>query len=176
MGTGGLVIGERVEVERLEPLKQGGTGSLSERLEQPDFLPDRYESGTANAVGLAGLGAGLRWVLEQGVPAIRRHEVELAQRLIDGLAGIPGVTVYGGLDAARQTATVSFNVAGLLPSDVGLRLDEEHEIMCRVGLHCAPAAHETLGTFPQGAVRLSLGALNTAAEVDTAVQAIAKLI
>ena len=176
MGTGGLVIGERVEVERLEPLKQGGTGSLSERQEQPDFLPDRYESGTANAVGLAGLGAGLRWVLEQGVPAIRRHEVDLAQRLIDGLANIPGVTVYGGLDAARQTATVSFNVAGLLPSDVGLRLDEEHEIMCRVGLHCAPAAHETLGTFPQGAVRLSLGALNTAAEVDTAVQAIAKLI
>jgi len=176
MGTGGLAIGERVEIERLEPLKQGGTGSLSERQEQPDFVPDKYESGTANGVGLAGLGAGVRWVLDQGVQAIRRYEVGLTRRLIEGLANIPGVTVYGGLDAARQTATVAFNFAGLLPSDVGLRLDEEYDIMCRVGLHCAPAAHETLGTFPQGAVRLSLGALNTAAEVDTAVQAVAKLI
>jgi cysteine desulfurase family protein len=176
MGTGGLVIGERVEVERLEPLKQGGTGSLSEWQEQPDFLPDKYESGTANAVGLAGLGAGVRWVLDQGVPAIRRHEVELTRRLIEGLNSIPGVTVYGGLDAGQQMATVSFNIAGLLPSDVGLRLDEECEIMCRVGLHCAPAAHETLGTFRQGTVRFGLGALNTAAEVDTALQAIARLV
>ncbi len=85
MGTGGLAIGERVDVERLEPLKRGGTGSRSERQEQPDFLPDKYESGTANAVGLAGLGAGVRWVLDRSVPAIRRHEIELTQRLIDGL-------------------------------------------------------------------------------------------
>jgi len=175
MGTGGLAIGERVDLGRLDPLKRGGTGSRSERQEQPDFLPDKYESGTANAVGLAGLGAGVRWVLDRGVPAIRRHEVELTRRLIDGLTGIPGVTVYGGLDAARQTATVSFNIAGLLPSDVGLALDEEHDIMCRVGLHCAPAAHETLGTFPQGSVRLSLGALTTAGEVDTALEAVDKL-
>jgi len=175
MGTGGLVIGERVDVERLEPLKRGGTGSRSEWQEQPDFLPDKYESGTANAVGLAGLGAGVRWVLDQSVPVIRRHEVELAQRLIDGLVSIPGVTVYGGLDTARQTATVSFNIAGLLPSDVGLRLDEEYDIMCRVGLHCAPAAHETLGTFPQGAVRFGLGALNTAGEVDMALEAVDKM-
>jgi cysteine desulfurase/selenocysteine lyase len=174
MGTGGLAIGERVDVERLDPLKQGGTGSLSERQEQPDFLPDRYESGTANAVGLAGLGAGVCWVLDRSVPAIRRHEVELTQRLIDGLRSIRGVTVCGGLDAGQQMATVSFNIAGLLPSDVGLRLDEEYEIMCRVGLHCAPAAHETLGTFPQGTVRFGLGALNTAVEVDSAVQAVAE--
>ena len=172
MGTGGLVVGDRVDLERLEPLKQGGTGSRSERQEQPDFLPDKYESGTANAVGLAGLGAGVRWVLDRGVPAIRRHEVDLTQQLIDGLTGIPDVTVYGGLDAARQTATVSFNVAGLLPSDVGLKLDEEHDIMCRVGLHCAPAAHETLGTFPQGSVRFALGARNTPEEVDIAVEAV----
>ena len=175
MGTGGLVIGERVDLERLEPLKQGGTGSRSERQEQPDFLPDKYESGTANAVGLAGLGAGVHWVLARGVLAIRQHEVELTRRLLDGLIGVPGVTVYGGLDAARQTATVSFNVAGLLPSAVGLRLDEEHDIMCRVGLHCAPAAHETLGTFPRGAVRFGLGALNTPDEVNVALEAVDKL-
>jgi len=175
MGTGGLVIGERVDVSRLEPLKRGGTGSRSEREEQPDFLPDMCESGTPNAVGLAGLGAGLRWVRERGVDAIRAHEMILTQRLIDGLLSIPGVTVYGGHDAARQTATVSFNIAGLDCSEVGLRLDEEHGILCRVGLHCAPAAHRTLGTFPVGTVRFGLGAFNTADEVDAALLAVARL-
>ena len=175
MGTGGLVIGERVDVSRLEPLKRGGTGSRSEREEQPDFLPDMCESGTPNAVGLAGLGAGLRWVRERGVDAIRAHEMMLTQRLIDGLLNIPGVTVYGGHDAARQTATVSFNIAGLDCSEVGLRLDEEYGILCRVGLHCAPAAHRTLGTFPVGTVRFGLGAFNTADEVDAALLAVSRL-
>jgi cysteine desulfurase/selenocysteine lyase len=176
MGTGGLVIGERVDVERMEPLKRGGTGSRSEHEEQPDFLPDLCESGTPNAVGLAGLEAGVCWVLERGVETIRAHEVELAQRLIDGLGDIAGVTVYGGLDAELQTATVSFSIAGMEPSEVGLRLDEEYGILCRVGLHCAPAAHRTMGTFPVGTVRFGLGAFNTLQEVDdalTAVQALA---
>ena len=172
MGTGGLVIGERVELGRLEPLKRGGTGSRSEREEQPDFLPDMCESGTPNTVGLAGLLAGVRWVTERGVDAIRQHEVEMAQRLIDDLCEVPGVTVHGGHDAARQAATISFNVDGLEPSDVGLLLDDEHGIMCRVGLHCAPAAHKTLGTFPRGTVRFGLGALNTQDEVETAIGAV----
>ena len=175
MGTGGLIVGARVDVARMEPLKRGGTGSRSEQEEQPDFLPDMGESGTPNAVGLAGLAAGVRWVLERGVAAIRAHEVALAQRLIDGLMGVPGVTVYGGLDAERQTATVSFNVAGMAPSEAGLRLDENHGIMCRVGLHCAPAAHRTIGTFPVGTVRFGLGALNTVDEVDAAVAAVEQL-
>jgi len=175
MGTGGLVIGERVDVARMEPLKQGGTGSRSEHEEQPGFLPDLCESGTPNAVGLAGLEAGVRWVLERGVDAIRAHEVELAQRLVDGLMGISGVTVCGGLDATRQTATVSFNITGMEPSEVGLRLDEEYGIMCRVGLHCAPAAHKTIGTFPVGTVRFGLGAFNTLEEVDAAVAAVGRL-
>jgi cysteine desulfurase family protein len=172
MGTGGLVIGERVDLGRLVPLKQGGTGSQSGLEEQPGFLPDMFESGTANTVGLTGLAAGVRWVLERGVDAIRQYEVELAQQLIDRLREIPGVTVYGSLDAKRQTATVSFNVAGLDPSEVGLRLDDEYGIMCRVGLHCAPAAHKTLGTFPTGTVRFGLSAFNTVEEVDTALQAV----
>jgi cysteine desulfurase/selenocysteine lyase len=182
MGTGGLIIGERVDVSRLDPLKRGGTGSRSEQEEQPDFLPDMCESGTPNAPGLAGLGAGLRWVAERGIEAIRAHEVELTQRLIDGLRDISGVTVYGGLDAARQTATVSFNIgrsinvrAGLAPSDAGLRLDDEYGIMCRVGLHCAPAAHKTIGTFPVGTVRFGLSAFNTLEEVDAAVDAVNQL-
>ncbi len=172
MGTGGLVIGERLDLERFVPLTRGGTGSRSEREEQPDFLPDMCESGTANAVGLAGLAAGVDWVLGQGVETIRDHEVELCQRLIDGLSAIPGVSVYGALDAARQMPTVAFNVAGAEPSQVGLLLDEEHDIMCRVGLHCAPAAHKTLGTFPAGSVRFSLGMFTTREQVDAALKAV----
>ncbi len=175
MGTGGLIVGERVDVARLRPLKRGGTGSNSELEEQPDFLPDMCESGTPNAVGLAGLAAGVGWVLARGVETIRVHEVELAQRLIGGLQAIAGVTVYGGLDPERQTATVSFNVAGKAPSEVGLRLDDEYGIMCRVGLHCAPAAHKTIGTFPDGTVRFGLSAFNTLDEVDEAVQAVAHI-
>ncbi len=175
MGTGGLVIGRRVDLDRLTPLKRGGTGSRSEYEHQPDFLPDKYESGTPNAVGLAGLAAGVRWVLTQGVEAIRHHEIELARRLIDGLRAIPGVAVYGGLDADRQTATVAFTIAGVEPSEVGLRLDEEYGILCRVGLHCAPAAHRTLGTFPAGAVRFGLGAFNTPDEVEAALHAVREI-
>ncbi len=175
MGTGGLIVGQRVDVARMEPLKRGGTGSRSEHEEQPAFLPDMCESGTPNAVGLAGLAAGVRWVLGRGVETIHAHEQALTRRLIEGLGAIPGVTVYGGLDATRQTATVSFNVADMEPSEVGLRLDEEYGLMCRVGLHCAPAAHKTLGTFPTGTVRFGLGVFNTADEVDSGLSAVRRL-
>ncbi len=174
-GTGGLIIGERIDVGRLSPLKQGGTGSRSEREEQPDFLPDKCESGTLNAVGLAGLGASVRWILAQGIIAIRDHEITLTQALINGLLDISGITVYGALDAQQQTATVSFNIAGVQPSEVGERLDQEYGILCRVGLHCAPAAHKTIGTFPTGTVRFGLGLFNTSEEVDAALIAVSRL-
>jgi len=174
-GTGGLIIGERVDQTRLQPLKRGGTGSHSEMEEQPGFLPDMCESGTPNAVGLAGLEAGIHWILNKGVGTIRDHEMTLTRWLIAGLSQIPGITVYGGLDAARQTSTVSFNVTRTEPSEVGLRLDEEHSIMCRVGLHCAPAAHRTIGTFPTGTVRFGLGAFNTRQEIDAALAAVRQL-
>ena len=175
MGTGGMIIGERVDVDRLLPLKRGGTGSKSEYEEQPDFLPDKCESGTANVVGLAGLVQGIRFVQETHVDVIRAHETTLTHRLIAGLQDIPGVTVYGGLDAELQTATISFNIAGQLPSDVGLRLDQEFGILCRVGLHCAPAAHKTIGTFPTGTVRFGLSYFNTLQEVEQAVAAVAAI-
>ena len=175
MGTGGLVIGERADVTALTPLKYGGTGSRSEREEQPEFLPDRCESGTPNAVGLAGLAAAVRWVQERGVERVRDHERGLTAELLAGLSAIPGALVYGPGDAGRQTATVSFNVAGLAPSEVGLRLDEEHGVLCRVGLHCSPAAHRTLGTFPGGTVRFGLGVFNTSAEVARAVEGVRRL-
>ena len=175
MGTGGLIVGERVDETQIEPLVRGGTGSRSEHERQPDFLPDMCESGTPNVVGLAGLRAGVRWVLERGVEAIRAHEVTLTHALIEGLRAIPGVTVYGALDAELQTATVSFNIEKMEPSEAGLRLDDEYGIMCRVGLHCAPAAHKTLGTFPVGTVRFGLGAFNTLDEIETALQAVHQL-
>jgi cysteine desulfurase/selenocysteine lyase len=175
MGTGGLIVGELVDETRLDPLVRGGTGSRSEHEVQPDFLPDMCESGTLNVVGLAGLEVGVRWVLERGVEAIRAHEVALARTLIEGLQAIPGVIVYGTSDAELQTATVSFNVAGMAPSEVGLRLDEQYGILCRVGLHCAPAAHKTIGTFPVGTVRFGLGAFNTVEEVGDAMDAVRQL-
>jgi len=175
MGTGGLVFGERVDPAQIRPLRYGGTGSRSEHEEQPDFLPDKYESGTVNAVGLAGLEAGVRWVLDHGVQTIRHDEVVLTQRLIDGLSDVVGVTVYGSRRAERQTATVSFNLAGMSPSEAGLRLDEEYGILCRVGLHCAPAAHRTIGTFPTGTVRLALSAFSSEQDIDTALEAVRHL-
>lgn len=156
-GTGGLVLGERFDAAELAPLLHGGTGSASELETQPEHLPDKLESGTPNGVGLAGLGAGVRHVLARGVGTLRAREVELARALLDGLARIPGVTVHGPRDLARRTATVSFTVADRRVSEVGLRLDEEFGVLCRVGLHCAPAAHRTLGTFPEGTVRFAPG-------------------
>jgi selenocysteine lyase/cysteine desulfurase len=171
-GTGGLYIREGVQ---LEPLKWGGTGSRSAEEHQPDFLPDKYESGTLNLVGIAGLGAGVRFVLQQGIEAIRKREYDLTQRLINDLLDIPGVTVYGGLNADRQIGVVSFNIQGISPSEVGLLLDDKYEIMCRVGLHCAPAAHKSIGTFPDGTVRFGLGTFTTEDDIDAAVEAVSDL-
>ncbi|MEJ2562219.1 MAG: aminotransferase class V-fold PLP-dependent enzyme [Anaerolineales bacterium] len=175
MGTGGLIVGPRVDLKRFVPLKRGGTGSRSELEEHPDFLPDLGESGTPNGVGIAGLNAGIHWILQKGLDSIRSHETKLTQRLLDGLLDIPGVTVYGSLNAAFQTPTISFNIDDQAPSEIGLRLDEEFGILCRVGLHCAPAAHKTLGTFPTGTVRFSLGAMNTREDVRAAISAVRQL-
>jgi len=174
-GTGGLILGERVDEKDLVPMKRGGTGSRSEMEEQPDFLPDLCESGTPNTVGLAGLLAGLDFVLKEGVERIQEHERGLTDRLLRGLLETPGVAVYGLRDARKQLATVSFNLQGVAPSEVGLRLDEEYGILCRVGLHCSPSSHRTLGTFPEGTVRFSMSYLNRPAEMDRALQAVGEL-
>jgi len=171
-GTGGLALSETVDAARLKPLVQGGTGSRSESEMQPDLLPDKFESGTPNGAGIAGLGAAVRWVTGRGVEAIRRHEVALTRRLLESLSEIPGVTVYGPTDADRRVAIVSFRVAGRRVSEIGQRLDEEFDVLCRVGLHCAPAAHKTLGTFPEGTVRFAPGPLTTPEEIDAALNAV----
>jgi cysteine desulfurase family protein len=170
-GTGGLYIREGV---RLSPLMRGGTGSDSSHETQPEFLPDVHESGTLNVAGIAGLGAALRFLRETGTDAVRAHEQKLVSQFLAGLREIPGITIYGPGDAALQCGVVSFNVGRASPSEVGLILDEQFGIMARTGLHCAPAAHRTLGTFPAGTVRFSFGWFNTTAEVENSLEALRK--
>ncbi|MBI4634514.1 MAG: aminotransferase class V-fold PLP-dependent enzyme [Deltaproteobacteria bacterium] len=174
-GTGGLYIREEVE-KRLRPLMMGGTGSRSEFERQPDFMPDKYESGTPNTVGIAGLGAGVRFVLTEGVQAIRSREEMLTEQFLDGLASLKGVVVYGPPDAASRTAVVSFTIAGVSPSEAALEFDERFRILCRPGLHCAPAAHRTIGTFSQGTVRFGFGYFNKDEEISFALEAIRSLV
>ena len=175
MGTGGLVVGPRLKPSALLPIRQGGTGSRSEQEVQPDFFPDRYESGTPNALGLAGLLAALNWLKKERIEAIREREEALCAELLAALGEIEGVELYGPRDASKQTATVAFNIRGMESSTVGLRLDEEFDILCRVGLHCAPSAHRSLGSFPDGSVRFGLGAFNSLEDVRFAVDAVRQL-
>jgi cysteine desulfurase family protein len=175
-GTGGLIIGNNVDTARMEPLMRGGTGSRSEFEVQPEDCPDKFESGTPNGVGIAGLGAGVRFVTERGVASIRAHELEMARALTEGLRAIPGVIAYGSHVPTQRTATLSFTVANRRVSEIGLRLDDEFEVLCRVGLHCAPAAHRTLGTFPEGTVRFSPGVFTTLDDIRTAVAAVEKIV
>jgi selenocysteine lyase/cysteine desulfurase len=195
-GTGGLYIREGLTVR---PLKRGGTGSVSEKIRQPDFLPDALESGTLNTVGIAGLGAAVDFILGEGVDRIRAHEESLTVELLKALQYVHGLTVYGPLKAEQQTATVSLTFDSILPDgeehelggcgainlawmeegvssgEAGNILNTEYEIFVRVGLHCAPLAHQTLGTFPEGTVRLSMGYFNTLDDMEQTAQAIKRI-
>jgi cysteine desulfurase family protein len=170
-GTGGLYIRKGLE-EKMQPLLVGGTGSRSEFEHQPDFMPDKYESGTPNTVGLAGLGAGVDYIIKRGMENIRTEEMVLTRRFLDGLQSIRGVKIYGPCDEARQISVVSFNVNGMTPSEASFAFDEQFGIMSRPGLHCAPAAHRTIGTFPGGTIRFSFGYFNTAEDIDHALNAV----
>ena len=175
-GTGGLVIGNSMRVHDIEPLWRGGTGSRSASEIQPEELPDKFESGTLNGPGIAGLGAGVRYIMKRGIEAIRAQEMDLTQQMVDGIKSLDGVTIHGPTDATRRTSIVSFTAAGRRVSEIGLRLDEEFGILSRVGLHCAPAAHRTIGTFPEGTVRLALGLHTTREEVASVIDAAKKIL
>ncbi len=171
-GTGCLVIGSHVDSTAIKPIIRGGTGSRSKEEYQPEDLPDKFESGTPNSVGLAGLLAGISWVTSRGVDIVRSHEVKLIARLIEGLQSIQDITVHGTRNPKESVAVVSFTCRGKTVSEIGLMLDERHGILCRVGLHCAPSAHKTAGTFPEGTVRLSPGCFTTLDEIDRTVDAV----
>lgn len=173
-GTGALYVAPGLE---LRPMRQGGTGSRSEEPRQPEEMPDRLEAGTVNTVGIAGLGAALRQLRDRdrGLAQVRAHEEALTARLLGGLKEIPGLRVHGTGDAARQVAVVSVTVDGWEPVDLGAALDSSFGIAVRPGLHCAPLAHRTLGTYPRGTVRLAPGPTTTMDEIDQTVAALAAL-
>lgn len=173
-GTGGLYIRKGLE-EKIKPIIVGGTGSRSEFEVQPDFLPDKYESGTLNTGGIAGLGAGVEYIIAWGVDTIRAGEIALTQQFLNGLKSIEGIRIYGPGDASRQISVVSFNLDGMTPSEASFAFDERFGIMSRPGLHCAPSAHRTIGTFSEGTVRFSFGSFNTEEEISYALDAIRQL-
>lgn len=168
-GTGGIYIRPGIKIR---PLKEGGTGSLSEYLEQPEVMPDSLESGTPNTPGLAGLLAGVRFIGETGRDRIRSHEQALTEMLRDGLKEIKGVKLYGPLDVKRQTAVLSFNIGDMDCGEVSYLLDNDFGIVTRAGLHCAPLAHSTLGTLEAGSCRLSPGFFNTLEDAEQVVKAV----
>jgi cysteine desulfurase / selenocysteine lyase len=163
-GTGGLVIADNVD---LVPLKEGGTGSNSQQENQPTQLPDRYESGTLNGPGIAGLAAGVAYVQQQGAAVIQERLRTLTALLLDELVRTPGATMYGPRDPSKQTAVVSFTMLGMDTARVSVVLDDRFGILTRAGLPCSPAAHSAQGTRHEtgGTVRVSLGCFNTIDEV-----------
>ena len=172
-GTGGLYIRNGLI---LEPMKEGGTGSMSESLYQPDIMPDRFESGTHNTPGIAGLCAGVRFIRDTGINIIREHEIELMKHFIDGLLRIRNVKVYGTKDVNKQVPVVSMNIGDIGSSEISYILDQTFDIATRSGLHCAPVAHNTMGTLEQGTVRFSFGYFNTKEQIETALSAIEQII
>lgn len=178
-GTGALYVGERCPASslvvddktRLNPWREGGTGGDSSTPTQPAEFPHYLEGGTPNTVGLAGLGAGIDYVNKQGVGAALKHEQAMVQKIIDRFAGDERFTVFGTPDATRRVGTVSLNINGFDAPDVGSILDDSFGIAVRPGLHCAPYTHRRLGTFPDGAVRVSPGAFNTDEELDQLIDA-----
>jgi cysteine desulfurase family protein len=171
-GTGGLYVRSDVE---LSPVREGGTGVASELEEQPTSRPQCFESGTLNTVGIAGLGAGVRFLLQTGVAEVRRHEMALTSRALEGLRRIPGVTIHGPLEAERRVGLISFSLRGLAPAELGAILDQSFDIKLRTGLHCAPAAHRVLGTLPLGCARISFSYFCTTDQVDELVGAVRAL-
>lgn len=171
MGTGGLYIRPGVV---LRTLREGGTGTDSESMLQPDERPERYESGTLNLPGIAGLGAGCAFVAKR-VSAIMSHERELTGALYEGLSAIRGAEIYSPREEAARAGIVSFNLPGMTSSDVADRLGRMG-IAVRGGLHCAPGAHRFLGTLRRGAVRASVGYANTFEEVDAFLNAVNAIV
>lgn len=171
-GTGGLYVGERVN---LEPWREGGTGFEPASLSQPEELPFKLESGTPNTVGIAGLRAGIEYVLSKGISNIRTHEQKLIKILINALEHDRRFILYGTADINKKVGILSINIRGYKPLEVGAILDQSFDIAVRPGLHCAPFAHQMLGTFPDGTVRISTGLFNTEDDINQLIKALNKI-
>jgi len=170
-GTGFLYVNDKIKIK---PLKFGGTGSNSSSLQQPEQMPDHLECGTLNTAGLAALSAGLGWIQQYGMDKIAQHEQQLVDRLRRGLMQLPRVCLYG--PECAEGGVLSFSIQGMDPAEIGFILDQKYGICVRVGLHCAPDAHQTIGSYPQGTIRVSPGVFNTTADIDAVIQATNNII
>lgn len=171
-GTGILYIREGLNINIL---KEGGTGSKSEDLFQPDLFPDKYESGTHNTPGIAGLNEGVKFILKEGINKIKEHEEELCRYMLERLNEVPNIKIYGTKDANKRASVIAVNIGNMDSGEITFLLDNEYDIATRSGIHCAPLAHKTLGTFEQGAVRFSMGYFNTKEEIDKAIEALKEI-
>ncbi|MBL0921488.1 MAG: aminotransferase class V-fold PLP-dependent enzyme [Phycisphaerales bacterium] len=173
LGTGGLYVARGFE-GRMDPLREGGTGSRSELDVQPESMPERLECGSANAPGIAGLGVGIAWVLERGVGALRAHGLEVSRAFVEGLGGAP-VRLLGPSDVEARAPVFAVVVEGWSAQEAAAALEAEFGLLTRAGLHCAPGVHRAMGTFPDGAVRVSFGAFSTVEDARLAARALAEL-
>lgn len=171
-GTGGLYVGERLT---LDPWREGGTGFEAASLTQPEELPFKLESGTPNTVGIAGLRAGIEFVLSKKISTIRAHEQHLTSKLMQAFQHDQRFTLYGTTDITKKVGILSMNVKGFKPQEVGGILDQTFNIAVRPGLHCAPFAHQMIGTFPDGTIRISPGCFNTEDDIDQLITALTKI-
>lgn len=174
-GVGGFVINNEL-VKQINPFIEGGTGSLSESELQPEYMPDKFESGTLNLPGIYGLYASLKYIKSTGIDTIHKIEMELTKKFLDGVLNIDGIRNVGLSTIEGRTSVVSLDFKNLDNSEIAFILDREFGIMTRVGLHCSPSAHKTLNTFPKGTLRFSFGHFNTTEEVDYTIDSIVKVM
>lgn len=171
-GTGFLYVSEDI---KLKPVYRGGTGSISESLEQPDFMPDMLETGTLNAAGIVGLKAGMSYIRENDMSKLRERQQKFISKLIRELSGVDGVTIYGSKDATKRASTIAINIGERDSQEITYLLSEDYDIATRGGKHCAPLAHTRMGTLEQGMVRISISSFTTESEIDSVIQAIREL-
>ena len=174
-GIGGFLITDDLAAE-VDPLLSGGTGSISHLETVPEFLPDRFEPGTQNLPGIFGLHAALTYLEQTGIDAIREHEMACTARLLEGLSRLKGIRIVGRTQLTGRTAVVSVEFLNMDNADAAFLLEDKYGIMTRCGLHCAPRAHMTVGTFPQGTVRFAPGRETTVAEIDAAIAAVKEIL
>lgn len=166
-GIGGIILTKEI-AQTLTPLIAGGTGSFSHLETIPTHMPDAFEAGTLNLPGIIGLNEGLSYIESKGMEKIHNHELALTQAFLEGLQFIDCINIVGNQNIQDRTAVISITIDGMDPASIAYELESNYHIMTRVGLHCAPRAHQTLGTYPEGTVRFSFGYANTLEEVDMA--------
>lgn len=175
LGTGFLYIRPGIE-KILRPLKEGGTGSISDQDRQPDFLPDKYEPGSHNAIGIIGLGEGVRWVLRQGIETLEAKDRELVCTFLEGVGDVEGLTYFGPRGVKNRVGVFSVRVEGMDPQELSAALESHYGILTRSGIHCAPLAHQAIGTADiGGTTRLSFGPFLCAPDVSYATDALAEI-